>query len=111
MRITYIPERGEFFVSINNRPLSGKFRTKGEALLFVLALKSLVKTVLVQRSKGRTWVLDRLKCAQKKDPVPSQGIPKDIERAPLRLAVEIDQQVAARNKIKARKGRIFEQVL
>jgi hypothetical protein len=26
--ITYIPQRGEFFVSINNRLLSGKFRTR-----------------------------------------------------------------------------------
>jgi hypothetical protein len=32
VRITYIPERGGFFVSINNRLLPGKFRTKVEAL-------------------------------------------------------------------------------
>ena len=32
VRITYIPERGGFFVYINNRLFPGKFRTRVEAL-------------------------------------------------------------------------------
>jgi hypothetical protein len=32
VRITYIPERGGFFVSVNNCLLPGKFRTQVEAL-------------------------------------------------------------------------------
>src|SRR3954470_2264239 len=67
--------------------------------------------LLVERVKLLTTVVNRLRRAQKQPTFRAQTKMKNVEHPSLSGAVEINEQVATRDHVESREGRVLQQVM
>ena len=66
---------------------------------------------LVDGAKQVLAAVDRLGDAEEEAAARPQREVDDLERVPLRLAIEVDEEVAAADQVEAREGRVLQQVV
>ncbi len=95
-------------------PADAGSTARGEARQAQLAVRHVAApedAVLLALGGEQVRPFDRLGGAQHEVPLRIQGVVEDADHIPLRLALQVDQQVAAGDEVQVRERRILQQIV